>query len=56
MAQKEFLHKQETQFFERMQLDMKLEKDVEAFLGKEKLTAKATREFVVQVTGKIHNA
>ena len=49
--QKEFMQKQETQFFEEMQLDLKLEKDIEAFLGKEKPTAIATREFVIKVEG-----
>lgn len=52
-AQKEFMQKQETQFFEEMQLDLKLEKDIEAFLGKEKLTARVTREFVLKVEGNI---
>ena len=51
-AQKELMQKQETQFFEKMQIDLKLEKDIEAFLGKEKPTAIATREFVLKVEGK----
>ena len=51
-VQKEFMQKQETQFFEEMQLDLKLEKDIEAFLGKEKPTAIATREFVIKVEGR----
>lgn len=53
-VQKEFMQKQETQFFEGMQLDLKLEKDIEAFLGKEKPTASATREFILKVEGN-HN-
>ncbi|MCI8471483.1 MAG: DEAD/DEAH box helicase [Clostridiales bacterium] len=52
--QKEFMQKQETQFFEEMQLDLKLEKDIEAFLGKEKPTARVTREFILKVEGN-HN-
>ncbi len=52
-AQKEFMQKQETQFFEEMQLDLKLEKDIEAFLGKEKPTARVTREFVIKVEGSL---
>lgn len=52
MVQKDFMQKQETQFFEEMQLDLKLEKDIEAFLGKEKPTAIATREFVIKVEGR----
>ena len=52
--QKEFMQKQETQFFEEMQLDLKLEQDIEAFLGKEKPTAKVTREFILKVEGN-HN-
>lgn len=53
-VQKEFMQKQETQFFEEMQLDLKLEKDIEAFLGKEKPTASITREFILKVEGN-HN-
>lgn len=52
--QKEFMQKQETQFFQEMQLDLKLEKDIEAFLGKEKPTARVTREFIIKVEGN-HN-
>lgn len=51
---REFMQKQEKQFFEEMQLDLKLEKDIEEFIGKEKPTAKTTREFVIKVEGK-HN-
>ncbi len=51
---KKFMQKQETQFFEEMQFDLELEKDIEEFLGKEKPTAKAIREFVIKVEGK-HN-
>lgn len=51
---KELMQKQESQFFEEMQLDLKLEKDIEEFLGKEKPTARVTREFMLKVEGK-HN-
>ena len=53
-AHKEFMQRRESQFFEEMQLDLKLEKDMEEFLGKEKPTARVTREFVIKVEGK-HN-
>ena len=49
---KEFMQKQESQFFEEMQLDLKLEKDIEEFLRKEKPTARAIREFMIKVEGK----
>ena len=52
LIQKEFMQRQETQFFEEMQLDLKLEKDIEDFMGKEKPTAKTTRDFIIKVEGK----
>lgn len=52
LIQKEFMQRQETQFFEEMQLDLKLEKDIEEFMGKEKPTAKTTRDFIIKVEGK----
>lgn len=45
----ELLKKQDSQFFEAMQLDIEIEKQVNEFLGKEKLTAKVIRQFVVEV-------
>lgn len=45
----ELLKKQDSQFFEAMQLDLEIEKQVDEFLGKEKLTAKVIRQFVVEV-------
>lgn len=47
----ELLKKQDSQFFEAMQLDIKIEKQVNEFLRKEKLTAKVIRQFVVEVGG-----
>lgn len=35
-----------------MQLDLKLEKDIDEFLGKDKTTVSTTREFVIKVEGK----
>ncbi len=52
LIQKEFMQKRQTQFFEEMQLDLKLEKDIEEFMKKEKPTAKTTRDFIIKVEGK----
>ena len=43
------MKRQEKQFFESMRLDMELEKKIKAFAEKEKLTAKAQREFLVVI-------
>ena len=45
----ELMKRQENQFFDAMRLDMELEEQIKAFTEKEKLTAKVTREFVVEV-------
>lgn len=45
----ELLKKQDSQFFESMQLDVEIEKQINEFLGKEKLTASVIRQFVVEV-------
>ncbi|MEG0914890.1 MAG: hypothetical protein RSG57_03970, partial [Christensenellaceae bacterium] len=50
LKRQELLKKQDSQFFEAMQLDVEIEKQVNDFLGKEKLTAKVVRQFVVEVT------
>lgn len=52
LLKQEFLKKQENQFFEAMQLDVEVEDRVSEFLGREKLTAKAVRQFVINVEGK----
>ncbi|MEG0693775.1 MAG: hypothetical protein RR444_11935, partial [Oscillospiraceae bacterium] len=49
LKRQELLKKQDSQFFEAMQLDMEIEKKVNEFLGKEKLSAKVVRQFVVEV-------
>lgn len=49
----ELLKKQDSQFFEAMQLDIEIENQVNEFLGKEKLTAKVIRQFVVEVEGNL---
>lgn len=46
---REFMKKQESQFFEEMQIDMKLEEDIKNFYEREKLTVKVQREFVIEV-------
>lgn len=48
----DFLRKQESQFFDEMQLDVELEKQVDKFLNKGKIAAKAVRQFVINVEGK----
>ena len=49
LLQRELGQKKETQFFEEMQLDLELKKQVDAFLGKQKATAKVVRQFVIEV-------
>ena len=46
------MQKQEMQFFEEMQLNLKLEKDIKEFIEKEKLTVRMTRDFIIKVGGK----
>lgn len=43
------MKKQEIQFFEEMQIDMKLEEDIKNFYEREKLTVKVQREFILEV-------
>lgn len=45
----ELLKKQDSQFFEAMQMDVEIEKQISEFLGKEKLTANVIRQFIVEV-------
>lgn len=52
LLQRELGQKKETQFFEEMQLELELEKQIEAFLRKQKTTAKAVRQFVIEVEGR----
>ena len=48
---RELMKGRESQFFDAMRLDVELEEQVKKFAEQEKLTAKATREFVVKVKG-----
>ena len=48
---RELMKGRENQFFDAMRLDVELEEQVKKFAEQEKLTAKATREFVVEVRG-----
>lgn len=41
----------ENQFFDAMRIDMELEEQIKEFAGKEKLTAKVIREFMIKVVG-----
>ena len=45
----ELSKKKEGLFFDEMQIDVDLEKQVNEFLGREKITAKAERQFVMEV-------
>ena len=45
----ELLKKKEGLFFDEMQIDVDLENKINEFLGREKITAKAARQFVVEV-------
>ena len=49
---RESMSKQENQFFEAMRLDLELEQQIKELTGKEKLTAKVVREFVVKIVGR----
>ncbi len=48
---RELLRGRENQFFDAMRLDVELEEQIKKFAEQEKLTAKVTREFVVEVRG-----
>ncbi len=45
----ELLKKKEGLFFDEMRVDVDLENNINEFLGREKITAKAARQFVVEV-------
>ena len=46
---REYMSKQENQFFDAMRLDLELEEQIKALSEKEKLTAKITREFIIRM-------
>ena len=48
---RESMSRQENQFFEAMRLDLELEQQIKELTGKEKLTSKVVREFVVKIVG-----
>lgn len=48
---RELMKGRESQFFDAMRLDVELEEQVKQFAEQEKLTAKTTREFVIEVRG-----
>lgn len=47
----EMAKKKEGLFFEEMQIDVDLENKINEFLSREKITAIAERQFLIQVTG-----
>ncbi len=51
LLRREYMKKQESQFFDAMRLDLELEQRIKEFTEKEKLTARVTREFVLKVEG-----
>lgn len=46
---REYMSKQENQFFDAMRLDLELGEQMKALAEKEKLTAKVVREFVIKM-------
>ena len=48
---REYMSKQENQFFDAMRLDLELEEQMKTFSEKEKLTVKVGREFVLRIEG-----
>ena len=46
---REYMSKQENQFFDAMRLDLELEEQMKSLAEKEKLTAKVVREFVIKM-------
>lgn len=49
LLRREYMKKQEGQFFDSMRLDLELEQKIKEFTEREKLTARVTREFVLKV-------
>ena len=46
---REYMSKQENQFFNAMRLDLELEEQIKTLAENEKLTAKVVREFVIKL-------
>ena len=46
---REYMSKQENQFFDAMRLDLELEEQMNALADRDKLTAKVVREFVIKL-------
>lgn len=46
---REYMSKQENQFFDAMRLDLELEEQIKALADRDKLTAKVVREFVIKM-------
>ena len=49
LLRREYMKKQESQFFDDMKLDLELERQIKEFTDREKLTARVTREFIIKV-------
>lgn len=47
----ELLKKKGGLFFDEMQIDVDLKKEINEFLGREKITAKAERQFIIDIKG-----
>ena len=50
----EYMAKQESQFFEAMKLDLELEEKLKALTGRDKVTARVTKEYHVHIRGEIY--
>ena len=46
---REYMSKQENQFFDAMRLDLEQEEQMKALADRDKLTAKVVREFVIKL-------
>ena len=46
---REYMSKQENQFFDAMRLDLELEEQTKALADRDKLTAKVVREFLIKL-------
>ena len=46
---RDYMSKQENQFFNAMRLDLELEEQIKTLAENEKLTAKVVREFVIKM-------
>ena len=53
LLRREYMKKQEGQFFDAMRLDLELERKIKEFTESEKVTARVVREFIVRMEGQL---